>query len=365
MLINQTDDMYWTVGNNIFYNKLLAADESKTTGLPLKFYFYNKTLDKFSFSQPINWTWDELLKQRALEIREKHEKLRLWFSGGRDSYLILDSFTKHNIVIDEIITIDNNYKKSEYSFIFDYLTKNKHLHPNVKKFTQIKYDDKMCKQYFIKNWRDNYFAGHQTLTPSVGWIAQYLDEPNTGNITGCEKSKTYTDAGKIYSYMYDATVEYTLGTPSHEPFFISSTVPIFQFQVQHIANYIKDHLTDWSESDLNGKLFSTLPQDGKTIWDPTHPYYIGCIASLRTSAAKYELGVPWAKFNSLHGTNANSFQYDDIENELKTHYPDLHKNFINGALLSTGAGIDEYFQDNDALRRFKPTSSERYFVSDR
>jgi len=49
----------------------------------------------------------------------------------------------------------------------------------------------------------------------------------------------------------------------------------------------------------------------------------------------------------------------------KSTYPDVHKNFINRALLSTGAGLDEYFQDNDVLKRFKPTSSDRYFVADR
>lgn len=364
MLINQTDDMYWTVGPKTFYNKLLAADESKSTGLPIEFYFYDKTLDKFSFDVPDIWEWEELLMQRATEIRDNHKKIRLWYTGGRDSQLILDTFAKHNIPIDEVMSINNNYKNSEYFFILEFLKKNKHRYTNVKKFTQVEYSIDVQKHLYGKNWREQYFGGMYLPIASPGQMIQYHHEEGTANITGCEKSKTFVDHGKIYSYMYDATVHAVIGTPNHEPFYISGTLPIFQYQAQHIANYIKANLQDWSESELNGKLFTALPVDGVTIWDSKHPYYIGCEATLRPYAACYELGVPWAKVNGTNGSSIDTQAYGDIERQWKQHYPEIYKNFHDG-IVGVDTTFGKFFNEEDPTKRFKPTSSKRYFIAKR
>ena len=57
----------------------------------------------------IDWTfeplesWDTLCKERALQLKDELGKIILAFSGGSDSTLILNTFLKHNIPIDEVV----------------------------------------------------------------------------------------------------------------------------------------------------------------------------------------------------------------------------------------------------------------------
>ena len=147
MLINSTDDMYWQVGFNVYYNKILAIDDAKLSGLPLKFYFYDRIMQNFDWTTDYTeiFTWLEILKLRAEEIRSKWQTVRLWYTGGRDSYLALKAFVDNDIVLDEIIVIDYNYSNSEYRHIIDDLQKNQQTMPFVKKITTITYDLPMQK----------------------------------------------------------------------------------------------------------------------------------------------------------------------------------------------------------------------------
>ena len=57
----------------------------------------------------IDWTfeplesWDSLCKERALQLKDELGEIILAFSGGSDSTLILNTFLKHNIPIDEVV----------------------------------------------------------------------------------------------------------------------------------------------------------------------------------------------------------------------------------------------------------------------
>lgn len=59
-------------------------------------------------------SWEELLKQRALQLRENLPKLNVSFSGGADSYTMLNAFASNNIKVDKIFVgktnIHNNPK---------------------------------------------------------------------------------------------------------------------------------------------------------------------------------------------------------------------------------------------------------------
>lgn len=61
--------------------------------------------DSYDFSQPMTEKFSDLVVERLLQLRKKYSHLRLWFSGGKDSRIILDTAIKHNILLDEIITI--------------------------------------------------------------------------------------------------------------------------------------------------------------------------------------------------------------------------------------------------------------------
>jgi hypothetical protein len=55
---------------------------------------------------------DEILEQRMRQLRDKYKYIRVWFSGGKDSTLILATAIKHNIHIDEIVIVRRFCKKN-------------------------------------------------------------------------------------------------------------------------------------------------------------------------------------------------------------------------------------------------------------
>ena len=49
-------------------------------------------------------SFDELLKERCIQLRDKYNYLILYFSGGSDSETTLQSFIRSGIHLDEIVT---------------------------------------------------------------------------------------------------------------------------------------------------------------------------------------------------------------------------------------------------------------------
>ena len=72
----------------------------------------------------IDWTfepsesWDTLCKERAIQLKDEFGEIILAFSGGSDSTLILNTFLKHNIPVDEVvICYGDPYPGFDYSSI--------------------------------------------------------------------------------------------------------------------------------------------------------------------------------------------------------------------------------------------------------
>lgn len=61
--------------------------------------------DLYDFKQSLECTYEQLIEQRWQQLKSKYSYIRLWFSGGRDSRLVLDSAIKHGVHIDEIVII--------------------------------------------------------------------------------------------------------------------------------------------------------------------------------------------------------------------------------------------------------------------
>lgn len=64
-----------------------------------------KKLEDFKFERGYAKDIDYWLKERLLRLRKKYGYIRLFFSGGKDSLIILQQVIKHNIFIDEIVYV--------------------------------------------------------------------------------------------------------------------------------------------------------------------------------------------------------------------------------------------------------------------
>lgn len=78
----------------------MAAITATDLRLPMTWHFHDEV---FSKVKPIGVSnLKELYKQRALQLRDKYDYLILNFSGGSDSWTVLNTFLENNIKLDHV-----------------------------------------------------------------------------------------------------------------------------------------------------------------------------------------------------------------------------------------------------------------------
>lgn len=139
---------YYSVGNEIFANKLYASKRSLDIKMPLEWHYYDTLFDSVSKSNLGKTTLPELYKQRAQQLRDSYDFLVLYYSGGADSWNVLNTFLKNKIKLDCIfvqhpVSVKKTYipniidesaanQFSEWDFVIkpdlEYISK---YHPNI------------------------------------------------------------------------------------------------------------------------------------------------------------------------------------------------------------------------------------------
>lgn len=94
---------YYTVGSSFkTYSKLLAIQESRKTGHLSQWHFNPDTYRAYNWTREPDVSIRELYRRRAQEIRDNYDYVVIWYSGGADSWMVLESFLQNDIKIDEI-----------------------------------------------------------------------------------------------------------------------------------------------------------------------------------------------------------------------------------------------------------------------
>jgi hypothetical protein len=90
------------VNGKPFLNKLEAILEANSSGSWVEWDYHDAIFGKHRWDVEPQISLDELYRQRALQLREAYDHLVLFYSGGVDSWNILNTFVKNNILLDEI-----------------------------------------------------------------------------------------------------------------------------------------------------------------------------------------------------------------------------------------------------------------------
>lgn len=94
---------FYTVGQHFkTYSKLLAIEEMRRTGRHLKWNFNKQNYSKHDWTKEPKESLESLYRRRAQQIRDNYDYVVIWYSGGPDSWCVLDTFVKNHIKIDEI-----------------------------------------------------------------------------------------------------------------------------------------------------------------------------------------------------------------------------------------------------------------------
>ena len=217
----------------------------------------------FDFSKEPKQSFYDLLVQEAKTIREKYPKIRLWYSGGCDSSLILDVFTRNNIHLDEIHLAKSGIKEADFefdAFALPFLNKLKLTN------TKIVIHEPTIKDYYKfyenKNWVED-FAKVHPQNFQYHFRLHYINEVNSLygddfiNIRGKEKPNVMYINGKYYTYFLDGDIE---DQPLQINFYIDN--PIISSKQSHmLKNAMKlnnNKINAYDRNECTGRyIFST------------------------------------------------------------------------------------------------------------
>lgn len=93
---------YYKVGQKQFAYKIMALIEASKTNESVEWIFHDNVWDHAFKTIKPNLNLDQLYKQRAQQLRDQYDYLICSYSGGSDSWTIVNTFLKHNIFLDEI-----------------------------------------------------------------------------------------------------------------------------------------------------------------------------------------------------------------------------------------------------------------------
>jgi len=94
---------FYEVNGKQYRSKLEALQSCKNKEWP-NWNFNNDVFSKFKWKKEPQESIYELYKKRALQLREKYDRIILFYSGGIDSTTMLRSFIDNDIKIDAIVS---------------------------------------------------------------------------------------------------------------------------------------------------------------------------------------------------------------------------------------------------------------------
>ena len=197
---------YYTVKDKTFYSKSLAIKNCKDIGW--EWPDFNIWTISQKFSRP-KQTFEQSIKTQCDLISDTCDRVRLFYSGGRDSGLVLDRMLKYNCKLDEIAVyrrypgkIDNFTNEWDK---FDLLPVLKNILKKYNKKVPIKFYDVLPEHFNhyskdLENQLYGYFSNLGFFRNSIHTIAEIYPEildNNFINILG-HACPDVTDDKKFY-----------------------------------------------------------------------------------------------------------------------------------------------------------------------
>jgi hypothetical protein len=334
---NTTKRPYYTVLGKKFYNKFLAIQESKqiikTTGLNpwyvLRWHCFDELMS-YDFSVESPESYRELCKQRAKQLREKYDYIRLWYSAGPDSHTALRAFHEANVTIDELVLIVNYTNgEDEPSAVegtklgIPTLNKIKNWFPNCKITvldwaldTNIKQENEETQ---ISRVIKSHLGVPLTKTMAHGFeldkklLNQYVTDKKICELTGEPKPSVIKKNNKWYSYLIDISIETSMLIPNLEMFHLSSDFPqLYAKQCHMLKRQFKKLMIDKEE---NFSMTLNKNQDQKNIfleryneWDESNIIEYVHQFTKNTSKTGEEKLVAWQINLQKNNSELNNFQ---------------------------------------------------------
>lgn len=94
------DFHYTRADGSCTINRFSARDQGNDVSWSL-----GSALDSYDYSKASTSSYRDLVVERLKDLRQRYDYIRLWFTGGRDSRMVLDTAIQHGIHIDETVSV--------------------------------------------------------------------------------------------------------------------------------------------------------------------------------------------------------------------------------------------------------------------
>ena len=231
-------DIYWEYAGTRYKHKLQVINSARGDLHNIKFNVFSEKYFSNDFTKEPSESFDELLKQRALQLRDKYKFIKLYFSGGQDSITMLHAFIKNNIPLDEVII---------YRFGSDYNQSNveadKYAIPYAKKIL----NGTKTKLSVHENNLDyfNNYLGEKWFFTRSSMSLRHFNLPrirgnNFCHLFGLLDPKVYFEDGFYYTRLFDTEINELAQYKNVEFFYTSDDfVDLHIKQLHLVKNFIK------------------------------------------------------------------------------------------------------------------------------
>ena len=286
------------------------------------FHWYEDELARLNWSVEPTESCVELRKQRAHELRNTYNYIRLWYSGGPDSHTALMSFVNNNVYIDEIVIL--LYPDNKATNVAD-TTANEVMiaaFPQLKQIINLIPNTKITIVEASENDINHWFSGltdnnkipcfdaldgdlaqfHLDISWGISKVLGQTNKKNWCDIHGGSKVKLFKNKDKWYSYFVDTNLSTFYVQANSEDFFISRTIPnLYLKTVYNLKNY--HTMMNSTDQQVNGIYADTtkhIEYNNAMGRETVHP-----ISTIKLYHTTHNL----AQWNNLMVSGAKSMQF--------------------------------------------------------
>lgn len=340
---------YYIVDNEIYYHKLQALmAASKTADKKIRWVFNDEEFIKYPWHIEPEVPLTELYRQRAQQLRDTYDYIRLELSGGSDSTTAAYAFLLNNIHLDEVVFRypaqgDKNVSGdpwdtrsqntlSEWEFAAKPL-----LNWIATRFPEVKitvhdYSDELINEDKDESWiyRTRHYLqpGHMHKFTNTGLVENIVEKrQRIAVVHGIDKPKICIKDGKFFMYFFDSLANSNnpdigdYDNITNEFFYWTPDMPELVAKQAHLVK-------NWFSMTQNHQFQNTLN------W-PNNHFSARQLYELLTKAIVY----PDYDFNTFQVAKPSN----NIYNEMDTWF---HVNFKDTVMYGAWQSGINYLLDN-------------------
>ena len=350
------DYPYYISKGKIFFDYLEALNNcvSKDDVKNIKMYAWDDELTKIKWWEEPPLSLSYYFKERAQQLRDKYSYIRLFVSGGYDSYYALRSFIDNNIFLDEIV-----HSRSDFSQTNDYwadieyyeqFLKIVEMHKQALEKTKITVLEPEYRKLFANEKNIYEYSDHPsclTNSPKFIFNNSTLSFNNEINIWSQPKAEVKIKQGKYYFNFYSS--EFMAPTDNIECFYISKdNFNLYLKQLHLIKNYIKI-----SNKSLIPNRFDILPVATKKPYFNEHQAknYASINMSTNPQAQYFPLlrGKNFFRVQALKKDKETNKIYDIWKDYLAYTFKDSYKLNLRKSFIHTTNSISYNLESKEII----------------